>query len=313
MTRGMPDASSDTLTQHWLGHLTRLNPATGRGACRGKAPHKPLLLLSLLDLAESGGLPSRAFTRSPGLVLRFRSYGCIVAERWPTRLDIKMPFYYLKSQGLWLAFDAEMRPASSEDNCVVCEIHPELFDLFADPAFRLKARMLIISKYFEPAERIALFESMGLQLTDKVNRSAQRILGQAVEAAKRKGRSARFAVRVVSEYRFTCALTGYQCLTDTGSIVDAAHIVAWSKTQNDDLPNGLALSKNAHWMFDEGLWAVDDQLRIIVARNRFNERGPDALRLQALAGHQLQFDPAATLRPNLDLLRHHRHHHGIGV
>lgn len=38
----------------WLGKLTKLHPASGRGVCRGKAPHKPLLLLCLLDMAEAG-------------------------------------------------------------------------------------------------------------------------------------------------------------------------------------------------------------------------------------------------------------------
>ena len=36
--------------KRWLGKLTRLNPAAGRGACQGKAPHKPLLLLALTAL-----------------------------------------------------------------------------------------------------------------------------------------------------------------------------------------------------------------------------------------------------------------------
>ena len=65
---------ADKRAKHWLGKLTRLNPANGRGDCRGKAPHKPLLLLCLLDMVEAGEFPARAFTRSPGLVLRFRSY-----------------------------------------------------------------------------------------------------------------------------------------------------------------------------------------------------------------------------------------------
>lgn len=47
----MPD---DDLKKQWLGKLTQLNPADGRGACQGKAPRKPLLLLALIDLAESG-------------------------------------------------------------------------------------------------------------------------------------------------------------------------------------------------------------------------------------------------------------------
>lgn len=308
--------------QTWLGKLTRLNPATGQAACRGQAPHKPLLLLSLLDMAESGEIASPAFTRSPGLVLRFRSYGSIIADRWPNRLNPRLPFYHLSNQGFWQPFTAEMHPARSPDSCVVCEMHPEFFALLSDPGFRLKARMVLISKYFEPAERVALFEGMGLQAgtgdgtsagSAKLADRAKRVLGDALEAAKRKGRSARFAVRVVTEYRFTCALTGYQCMTESGSIVDAAHIEAWAKSQNDDPCNGLALSKNAHWMFDEGLWSVDDQFRIIVAKDRFTEQGPETMRLHSLAGRHLQFNPSAKLRPHLDLIRQHRQHHGIAV
>jgi hypothetical protein len=48
---------TDDIQNRWFGKLTRLNPNTRRGACQGKAPHKPLLLLALIDLAESGELP----------------------------------------------------------------------------------------------------------------------------------------------------------------------------------------------------------------------------------------------------------------
>lgn len=305
----MPD---DPIAQRWLAKLTRLNAATGRGACRGQAPHKPLLLLALLDLAEAGELPSPALTRSPGLVLRFRSYGTIAAGRWPTRLDARMPFYHLASQGFWQPFTAQRQPATGPESCAVCELHPEFFELLADAGFRLKARMVLVTGYFQPAERVALFESLGLPAGNLP--AAERLLKEAVAAAKRKGRSARFAVRIVSEYRYTCALTGYRCFSGDGtSIVDAAHIEAWTKTQNDDLGNGLALSKNAHWMFDEGLWSADDRLRVIVNLRKFDEAGPAALRLAPLAGRPLHFDPAARLRPALEYLGRHRAHHGFGL
>jgi putative restriction endonuclease len=301
--------ANDETAKHWLAKLTRLNPAQGRGACRGKAPHKPLLLLALFDMAEAGEVSSRAFTRSAGLVLRFRNYGTIVAERWATRLDVKMPFYHLSTQGFWQALNSEMRTASSPDSCVVCEMNPEFFDLLGDAGFRLKARMVLVSRYFEPAEQVGLFESLGLQVKPDFVPKAQRVLGEAMETAKRKGRSARFAVRVVAEYRYTCALTGYRCMTSEGSaIVDAAHIEAWSETQNDDITNGLALSKSAHWMFDEGLWSADDDLRVIINGRWFEERGPEAIKLTTFAGRHLQFDPAAKLRPALEFLRRHRSH-----
>jgi putative restriction endonuclease len=42
---------------------------------------------------------------------------------------------------------------------------------------------------------------------------------------------------------------------DGAAIVDAAHIEPFAETQNGDIENGLALCKNAHWMFDEGPWS----------------------------------------------------------
>ena len=93
-------------------------------------------------------------------------------------------------------------------------------------------------------------------------------------------------------------------------MVDAAHIEQWARTQNDDLTNGLALSKTAHWMFDEGLWSADTDMRVIVNVRRFSENGPEPLRLSSFAGRHLQFDPSAKLRPSLEYLRNHRTHHG---
>jgi len=301
------DFNRDEIAKKWMGRLIRLNPASGRGLCLGKAPHKPLFHLSLLDLAESGELVNRVFTRSPGLALRFRNYGALVVERWPSRLDLRLPFFHLRTQGFWESFDVEMNPAGSPETCAVGEMNSEFFDLIGDPGFRWKARMVLISKYFEPVEQTALFESMGIQVGGEAKPRHALVMEEAENAAKRKGRSARFAVRVCSEYRFTCALTGYRCVSITGSsIVDAAHIEPWSLTQNDDPENGLALSKNAHWMFDAGLWTVDDDLRILVNAKTFSDHGPESLRLAAFAGRHLQFDPAAKLRPALESLRRHR-------
>jgi putative restriction endonuclease len=295
----------------WLGKLTRLRAGNGKSTdgVSGLAPHKPLLLLSIFDLAEFGKLPGRVITRTPELVLRFRELGTLVADRWPTRLDMRLPFYHLKTQGFWQAFTAEMRPAQASDGCMVIELAPEFFALLADRDFRVKARLVLVSHYFTKVEQAALFEFLGMVIGGST-RDADQVLAKALADGKRKGRSARFQVRVVDDYFHTCALTGYRCFTvDGGSIVDAAHIEAWAKTRNDELTNGLALSKNAHWMFDAGLWTADDDLRVIVHPARFAEAGPDACQLRAYAGRHLQFDPRAKLRPAIESLRRHRLRH----
>ena len=149
-------------SDRWLHKLLHLNPATGRGSCKGKAPHKPLLLLSILDMAEQGEFTQRTFMRTPGLVLRFRTYGSLVVDRWPTRLDVSMPFFYLRSQGFWQAFTKEMTPATSPEVCMFCEMDSGFFALLGDPDFRLKARLLLVTHYFTKQEQVALLASLGM-------------------------------------------------------------------------------------------------------------------------------------------------------
>lgn len=306
-------SESDHRSESWLGKLTRLRAGNGKATdgVSGPAPHKPLLLLSVLDLAESGKLPGRVLTRTPELVLRFRELGTLVADRWPTRLDMRLPFYHLKTQGFWQAFTAEMGAAQAAETCATIELHPEFFALLEDRDFRLKARLVLISRYFTDPEQAALFEFLGLAL-GRATKTADKVLAQALAAGRRKGRSARFQVRVVDDYFHTCALTGYRCFTTDGaSIVDAAHIEPWAETGNDDLTNGLALSKSAHWMFDAGLWTVDDDLRVVVNLALFAEAGPEAYQLRTHAGRHLQFAPRAKLRPSVECLRRHRLRIGI--
>jgi putative restriction endonuclease len=306
---------NEELVKKWLGKLTKLNPASGRGQCRGKAPHKPLLLLCLVDMAEAGELCGRMLTRTANLVLRFKEYGALVRERWPTRLDLRMPFFYLRTQGFWRTFTLEMTPAQSPDSCFACELDEEFFELLGNPDFRLKARMLLVSQYFEASERVALVEGLGLCAdgAEKMERTMMALKEEGADAARRKGRSARFSVQVVSRYKFTCALTGLCCLTiDGAAIVDAAHIESWAGSQNDDIENGLALCKNAHWMFDEGLWSVRNDGRVVLAAHRFAENGPEGLRLQPYTGRLLQFADGVKLRPNPECFARHRAFHGLG-
>ena len=78
---------------------------------------------------------------------------------------------------------------------------------------------------------------------------------------------------------------------DGATIVDAAHIHRFADSGNNDPRNGLALSKNAHWMFDEGLWTLADDLTVEVVGEAFAEAGPDALLLSQYRGRRLAHLP----------------------
>jgi putative restriction endonuclease len=98
------------------------------------------------------------------------------------------------------------------------------------------------------------------------------------------------------------------CLTTLagGTIVDAAHIHQFAASGNNDIQNGLALSKNAHWMFDNGLWTLTDDYRVVVATSHFVEAGPDGLFLQQHHGCPIRLPSDTTKRPGTEFLAWHR-------
>jgi putative restriction endonuclease len=81
----------------WLKKLRKLNP--NRSRANGAAPHKPCMLLSLLDMAQDGELQEQALLRTPSPNVRFNAFSSIALPRWGGRVDFSYPFYYLKSQG----------------------------------------------------------------------------------------------------------------------------------------------------------------------------------------------------------------------
>jgi putative restriction endonuclease len=49
----------------------------------------------------------------------------------------------------------------------------------------------------------------------------------------------------------------------------------FADSRNNDPCHGIALCKNAHWLFDQGLWTISDDYMVIVAAGQFAEQSPD--------------------------------------
>src|ERR1700677_2252202 len=129
------------------------------------------------------------------------------------------------------------------------------------------------------------------------------------EEAQKKGREARFRLNIVAAYNYTCALTGYRLTTITGgSIVDAAHIHQFADSRNNELRNGLALSKNAHWLFDNGLWTLSDDYLVVVAVGQFLECSPDQKALLQYHGQKIRLPKDQAAWPNPVHIAWHRKH-----
>jgi predicted restriction endonuclease len=74
--------------------------------------------------------------------------------------------------------------------------------------------------------------------------------------------------------------------------------------------NGIALSKTAHWLFDQGFWSTSDEYVVIVAEDRFDERGEAAHLLKPRTGNKPLLPMNQHYWPDPESLRWHRQHHG---
>lgn len=279
---------------------------------KGVAPHKPLLLLVLLELARSESLPDPIVALTPDLAFRFSVYWSIVAHRRSQPPDIRLPFHHTRSSKLWTTLKADGTESTHRDSTSTIRLSDEFFVALQSADFRQAAGYTLISNYFEHAEQVALYEMSGIDSPED-STALDELATQADNEARAEGRTARFRVDVVAAYCHTCALTGYRVTTITGhSIVDAAHVHQFARSRNDDPQNGIALCKNAHWLFDLGLWSIDDDYRVIVASEFFEEACPTQESLASMEGKMLTLPRDKTSWPTAQNLTWHRTKRFVG-
>jgi putative restriction endonuclease len=245
-----------------------------------QAPHKPLLLLCVLDLLDSGGISSNLVEITEDLAELFGRY-------WERVLpfghpgNLALPFFHLRGDGFWhliprhegarlgsqIAYVSRLR----EEILGAC-LDEELFDLVRSGENRDRLRSVLIETYFSPETRRPIIEQSAINrgaffyseelLKHPENPRVEETL--PVEEAYRPAvRDQGFRRAVVTAYLHRCALCGLRVRTlDGRTAVAAAHIVPWRETKDDRPANGMALCRMCHWVFDEGLMRVSSEYEI---------------------------------------------------
>ncbi len=291
-------------SEKWLDKIAHLRIDSARG---DPAPHKPLFLLVLLELAEKEMLPDKLLPLTPELAFRFSTFWSVVAHRRNSPPDIRLPFHHLKSAGFWDALDDDCKPSPKRELTRYASLNSDFIEFMKHPRLRNKAFHILIKKYFQPLERVSLYTLVNIPAPHEGGAISEADYTSQYNEAKKQGREARFRIAVVSAYDYTCALTGYRLTTLTmGSIVDAAHIHQFAHSRNNNPRNGLALSKNAHWLFDQGLWTISDDYTVRVATSQFAEHSPDQKPLCDYHGEKILLPDDSTLWPDPRHLAWHR-------
>ena len=292
----------------------------------GPAPHKPVLLLAVIELIESGHFGENKIRLCAELTDTFLKYWPIVTDRQP---NIAMPFFHLKgkkSNRFWHlhANAGHERELSSARRIIGMSrlrrlvshstLDEELFALLIDASNREVLRQTLIQTYFPDfGEELA---SLIAENRETWEHSSSLLAGtklplvpeQPATLVKRKIRirQAGFRRAIMQLYNYTCAVCNLRVVTAIGeSATDAAHIIPIHKWQNYDLRNGVSLCKLHHWAFDQGLISFNNSHRVVVSRELSNHK-PTEWMLTELRLRRMQLPNRVQHYPAPDAMAWHR-------
>ncbi len=293
---------------------------------RDRAPQKPLLLLSVLDLFELGEIDSNLIEITEDLLNLFDNYW-VRALPFMKPSTLAMPFVRLESDGFWhiaRRMEGESLTGSSEKS--VAQLQGRVFGARLDEALyqhlqveegrRLLRSVLLGDRYFSNEARESLLQQGFVNkeafmyseelLKNPQDPEVREALPLKVEYVPVRDQGFRRAV--VKAYEHRCALCGIRVRTlDGHTLVEAAHIVPWSESQDDRPVNGLALCRTCHWTFDERLLGVSRDY-IVVTSKQLNVPGNLSGYLVNLEGRAIFVPNQESYRPDRDSLEWHRKH-----
>ena len=252
---------------------------------RHERPHKPVMLLAVFDAIASGVSVPNRIEWSTWLRDRFREYFAIVSSA-NDRPTPENPFYYLKSDSFWEPFSVDATgehilegpPSGADANTgrVFARFAPDWAVLVSEESSRATMREAIVSRYF-PYFRTQIFSIVGEESD----------FGMAVQGAE--GRSAAFRRQVVEIYDYQCCACGLRIWIPDRELtfVDAAHVIPFRESRNDNPTNGIALCKNHHWAMDQGLIAPDPEQVWRVSSEIDPRRSKGEEELKGLGGQRM--------------------------
>ncbi len=281
--------------ENYLRCFSRLRRANARQglwpeATKKQAPHKPLLLLAVLDMVHRGVITSPFIAVSGDLVelndlfnlywRRIIPLGQTSSIAFPfSRLD-REPFWELVPQPGKIITTALINNTSSvsylRKYALGAKLDDGLFRVMQSGEGRSALREVLLQSCFSPEAAALLREQsvINREAFDYSNLLEEKahlpLVLEIIEADnyRPEARDQGFRRLVVQTYDHRCALCGIRIVTPDGhTVVEAAHIIPWCKTKNDDIRNGMALCKLCHWGFDWGMLGVSDNYQVITSRS----------------------------------------------
>lgn len=261
----------------------------------GKAPHKIVMLLSVLHAVKNQLITQNRIYVTPELIAIFRSnWNELVLTQHVC--NFALPFWHLKGSkrsvktkfwhpvakpGYEMALETKESVSSlGELNAAIdyVTLNEDLFSLMKDATANAILTQCLLEKYFPNTHdkfnsSVKDYSTLLDDIEDKIlNESREQYQGEIRKLLIEKDeeeiflRGSLFKREIPKIYNNTCCISGMRIdTTINASMIDACHIVPFSQSYDDTVTNGIALCPNLHRAFDRGLIAIDDDYRVMVS------------------------------------------------
>ena len=287
------------------------------------APHKPILLLSIIKAFQKGDITKNRICITPDLVARFKDYFSELGPFTGFVANFSLPFYHLKSEGFWhFKLKDDLGRAITSSNSIkslsylkqVIEfvyLDQELFKLLISKDSREVLKNILLAEYFPGSE----LQDSNKLLTSILSQILNDPPGIYQMKAKNSDedelfvRGGLFKREIPKIYNYTCAISGMRIITDTSiQMIDACHIVPFSESYDDTIRNGISLCPNLHRAFDRGLISLSNEYKVIVKDFYEDENGYS---IRQFLDKEIVLPRVECYKPSMENLRRHRRKHGF--
>lgn len=303
------------------------NPNFWDESTNGGAPHKPFLLLSILDGISEGWINSNKIYPTQNLVDYFFGYwDDIIGNDKST--TIALPYFHMKSEAFWnLVYKAGSNKYKTSpswggilNRIEYAEIDIGLLSLLQNRRHRQQIRNFILETYFGDVTSVKISDK-SVEHQESFNYSnnllslvAEPFLKDHTSIADiseitltKKVRRIGFSKTIREIYNYSCSVCRDKIITPGGKIlVEGAHIIPWAESKNDDPRNGLSLCPTHHWMFDNFMFTIRNDFSVKVSR-KLKTKDVYLTSLKSLKNAELELPVNSDFHPAQSALGYHYH------
>ncbi len=318
----MSQTQKELLLEKYLKKFTSLR----RDNKNGGAPHKPILLLSVIEVYEDRIFHNNQVFIIPELVANFKRI-------WAQLVDTNhhsifaLPFYHMKSEGFWklipnygfeklIASKASLKSSFNtlKASIYCAEIDQELCELLKNENHRNILKVTLLEKYFPNTK--TLYKKEISDDTSFLFKSEKRYFKELEHLKERLDpnnyeedifvRSGIFKREIPKLYNYTCAISDMKVdAMVNANLVDACHIVPFSISHDDTVRNGITLCPNLHRAYDRGLIFINENYELEV-NNNFVENEDSSYNIKQYEGKKIRLPDNPKYQPKVENLMKHK-------